>query len=412
MMDQYSQHQWKAAPTQPEHVVRKTDLDAAISSLTGGGGGTGENLINLATVDKSSLVGAINEIFWDQMDSKEILAQTIGGVEYSTFAKLIQATQHAKITLAQHLTAMGVPGIADEPLQSLIDRIPTIPNGYSGPGQELLFRNKLLAWCPFKPFPGVFTKTGIQPDGYYGSGGGNATGNIVSAEWNPNVGVKFQESWTRNNNANGALSLASNQTNTIWWRPCVWPENMSMIRYGNGDGWSGSGIKVKNGRLVIMAEVLFTQDYNPYYNWDDPYDDYYLYTDYSTYVDLGPFDSTTYPPGTWHHLAVKSKVISYYNSYYGEEQTRTVYEYWLDGVKINIPYRTTGVWDDYDYCEKFPNAGGPEYIHLGARVWSYGEPKAVQNPPNYSGWFLDWRGYESLTDLEIAALYAAGPYSL
>jgi len=300
-------------------------------------------------------------------------------------------------------------------LQSLIDRIPTIPNGYSGPGQELLFRDKLLAWCPFKPFPGTFTKPGIPPEGYYHSGGGNATGNIINAEWNPNVGVKFQGSWTRNNNHNGALSLADNQTNTIWWRPCVWPENMSIIRYGNGEGYGGSGIKVKNGRLVIMAEVLYSSVYHGCHPDGCEGHDYncnnaYTCLDHSTFVDLGPFDSTTYPPDTWHQLAVKSKVLSYYDSYEGEERTRLVYDYWLDGVKIMIPYRTTGLWDDNDYYEKHPNAGGPESIHPGARVWSHGEPKDVQNPPDYSGWFLDWRGYEPLTDNEIAALYAAGPY--
>ena len=411
-MDQYSQHRLKTAATEPEHAVRKAEFDAVLASLGGTGG---ETLTDLATVDQSSLVAAINEIFWDQMDNKELLAQTIGGVEYSTFAKLIQAAGHAKTTLAQALTSMGVLGIADEPLQSLIDRIPTIPNGYSGPGQELLFRDKLLAWCPFKPFPGVFTKTGIQPEGLYPSGGGNATGNIVNAQWNPNVGVKFQESWTRNNNYCGALSLADNQTNTIWWRPYVWPENMSLIRYGNGDGWSGSGIKVKNGRLVIMAEVLFTQEYNPNYDWETG-DDYYLYTDCSTYVDLGPFDSTTYPPDTWHMIAVKPKTLSYYDSSYEQEQTRTVYEYYMDGVKINIPFRTTGVWDSYDYYEKHPNAGGAEYIHLGSPVWSYGEDY-LRTAPNRNVfdaqvWFLDWRGYQALTDAEIAALYAAGPYQL
>jgi hypothetical protein len=188
---------------------------------------------------------------------------------------------------------------------------------------------------------------------------------------------------------------------------------MSIIRYGNGDGYSGSGIKVKDGRLVIMAEVLYTQEYNPHFNWEtDSYDDYYLYTDHSTYVDLGPFDNTTYPPDTWHSIAVKSKQLEYYDSYYGQDQTRTVYEYWLDGVKIDIPFRTMGVWDNYDYRYKYPNAGGPEYIHLGTRVWSYGEPVAIRNPPNYSGWFLDWRGYQSLTDTEIADLYAAGPYQI
>jgi hypothetical protein len=64
-------------------------------------------------------------------------------------------------------------------------------------------------------------------------------------------------------------------------------------------------------------------------------------------------------------LAVQPKMLFYYNSAYGQEQTRTVYEYWLDGVKINIPFRTTGVWDSYDYYEKYPNAGGADYIHLG-----------------------------------------------
>jgi hypothetical protein len=407
-MEQYSQQHLKVAATEPEHVVRKAEFDAVIESLGGTGG---ETLTDLATVDQSSLVAAINEIFWDQMDSKDLLAQTIGGVEYSTFAKMIQAAGHAKTTLAQHLTSMGVLGIADEPLQSLIDRIPAIPNGYTGPGQELLFREKLLAWCPFKPFPGIFTKTGIQPEGLYPSGGGNATGTIVNAQWNPSVGVKFQESWTRNNTANGALSLGDSRTNTIWWRPYIWPENMSIIRYGNGDGYSGSGIKVKNGRLVVMAEVLFTQEYNPNYNRETG-DDYYLYTVHSTYVDLGPCDSVTYPPNVWHMLAVKPTTLSYYNSSYGQDQPRTVYEYYMDGVKIDIPFRTTGVWDSYDYYEKYPNAGGAEYIHLGTRVWSYGEPTSERNTPDYSGWFLDWRGYESLTDTEIAALYAAGPYQI
>jgi len=407
-MDQYSQPHLKVAATEPEHVVRKSEFDAAIGSLTGGTCASG-HLTDLATVDKSSLAAAINEVYWDQMDSKEILAQTIGGVEYSTFAKLIQATSHAKTTLARHLTAMGVPGIADEPLQSLIDRIPAIPNGSTGPGQELLFRDKLLAWCPFKPFPGVFTKTGMPSEGFLPGDGGNITGNIVNAEWNPNVGVKFQDSWTRNNAANDALSLANTQTNTIWWRPYTWPDNMSIIRYGNGDGGSGSGIKVKNGRLVIMAEVLFTQEFNPDSPWNPGGGDSVLYTDDSTYVDLGPFDSSTYPPGTWHQIAVTPKTLEYENSYYGTRHTRTVYEYWLDGVKVPIPFRTTGVWDPFGSYEKHPDAGGPEYIHLGSRVWSYGEPVAVRNPPDYSGWFLDWRGYQTLNDDEIAALYAAGP---
>jgi len=411
MMDQYSQHNLKVAATKPEHVVRKAELDAVIASLTGLGGG--EDLTALATVNQSSLVGAINEIFWDQMDSKEILAQTIGGVEYSTFAKLVQAVTHAKTSLANHMTLMGILGVANEPLQSLIDRIPQIPFVGSEWSQELLFRNKLLAWCPFRPFPGLFTRTGIQPESLQSTGGGNATGNIINAEWHPTIGVRFRNSRTQNNNRNGALSLANNQTNTIWWRPYVWPENMSIIRYGHSDGWRGSGLKVKDGRLVILAEVMYTTVHHGChpdgcYGHDYSCDNARSHIDNSTYVDLGPFDSTHYPPDTWRMIAVKSKTLPI--SVNGWERTRTVNEYWMDGVKIDIPYPTTSTGGSYYYYGY--NSGAADHVHLGSRVWSIGEPIAHQNPPDYSGWFLDWRGYQNLNDEEIAALYAAGPYQI
>jgi len=346
----------------------------------------------------------------------EQLSSILGGIETATFADLVALAQSAKSNLATNLTQMGILGIADEPILNLIARILQIPNGFTGKGQ-LLYLDRLDAWAPFKPFFGVQNKPGGN-EGYYPSGG-METGYIVNAEFNPNVGVKFQKSWTRNSDVNGWLSPAGTRVNTIWFRPYVWPENMAIIRYGNGDGWSGSGIKVKNGRLVIQAEVLYDEEYNPDYDYWSGNGDYYLYTDHSTYVDLGPWDSTAFPPTTWHMLAVRSKSLEY-NDQYSNPQTRTVYDYYFDGVKVIIPWNTTGIQSSNSWGWgggwKYPNAGGPEYIHLGSGVWSYGEDTWRTSPDrnefNYQGWFLDWRGYSSLTDQEIAALYNEGPYQI
>ena len=280
---------------------------------------------------------------------------------------------------------------------------------------------------PFKPLPGIFNNPAFSSsyEGYYASGGGAATGNIVNSEWNPNVGCKFNKSWTRNNNSSGRLSLAGGRVSTIWFRPSVWPENMAIIRFGSGEGSSGSGIKVKDGRLVIHAEVLYASSYSYQYNSEYGYSQKVTtYDDQSTYVDLGPWDSTTFPPDTWHMLAAKEITLTYNRQDYvgGDtyESTRTVYDYYLDGVKIDIPWKTTGVPDRWGSYLTYPNAGSSDYIHLGSCTWAYGEENwhtangvAVdRNTLNYEGWFLDWRGYSNLTDQEIAALYAEGPYQI
>ena len=334
-----------------------------------------------------------------------------------------QSVDAAKAAIVQEIERLSSGGIDAAPsltLRQLTQLLSQIEMR-SG-GSELLFRDKLQAWAPLSPLYGTFSRlTGVGPS-HWGTTYESLyieSANLPKLSYETD-GLLFDRAWIRNRTSHTQLSLSHGHTVTLWWKPTVWPTDMAIIRAANGDGNAGSGIRVINGRLMLLAEILIETQYD--WSWDGSGT---TYIDHSTFVDIGDqlgigdgeFNSTNFPANQWNMLAMKARSLEYYNQDYGSNQTRPVIDYWFNGTKLSIPHNVTGIqagsWGGWTY----PNCGDTGFVHPGYMPWSYGEPEMwdanTRAELAYRGYFCDWRSYdETFTEPKIADLYAAGPYLL